>query len=87
MLTSFKRIALAASLCMSGSAATAAVGTLYDCTVTSPGAQGWIAPRIIIGVEQSETSAMVIDGIIQQVVEAPIIASVSPRDEKSIRVR
>lgn len=86
MLTSFKRIALAASLCIAGSTAMAGMGTLYDCTLTSPGAQGWIAPRIIIGVEESETSAMVIDSIIQRLIDAPIIASVSPRDAKSIRV-
>ena len=87
MLNSFKRAALAAILCMSASVGAASTGTVYDCAIKSPGAQGWIAPRIMIGVEETEKSAMVIDGIIQNVVKAPIIASVSRRDDTSIRVK
>jgi len=70
-----------------GRPALAAEGIVYDCDMSAPGGRGWISPRIMIGIESTETRAMVIDGIIHHVNdELPMLADVEPRSANSTRV-
>ncbi len=70
---------------MSFSFSAQAAGKLYDCEINDFGT-GWMGPRMIISVDESEQTAMVFDGIIAEVVEVPVPAQVSRRSESSLRL-
>lgn len=64
----------------------AAAEQVYECQLKAHSRFGWIAPVLLIVVDEKTKAAAVFDGIIKSVVGEPITARYSPRDKNSFKL-
>ncbi len=69
-----------------GLPAVAMADQLYKCEMTAHSRYGWIAPVVLLALDDQARSAMVFDGIIKEAMGKPIPARVSRRDAKSLKL-
>lgn len=62
-------------------AAPATAGLLYDCTMKTKQANGWVSPRIVVVVDDAG-KVQVIDGVILQFIEKPLAVKATQRGDK-----
>ncbi|NDW47690.1 hypothetical protein [Ruegeria sp. PrR005] len=80
------RLCLLAQACALMFAGAAAAGQVYDCQVTPKSRDGWIAPRLIIDLDEALGTAVVADGLIMEVIKKPVQAQLSKRGKGSVRL-
>ena len=79
--------AFAAGFFLSLAGAASAQVTHYDCQVKSSSSGGFIAERLVIGVDSESGRARVIDGVVNFVYEAPVDAKLTQRTRGNIGVQ
>lgn len=58
----------------------------YDCDVKPHTGKGWIPPRVIIELSDNFESALVLDGLIQEIYGHPLSAKVTRRSDTSLQI-
>ena len=77
----------AAGFFLSLAGAASAQVTHYDCQVKSSSSGGFIAERLVIGVDSESGRARVIDGVVNFVYKAPVDAKLTQRKHGNFRVQ
>ncbi len=65
---------------------TAASARVYECELTGHSPAGWIPSKLLLSVDEEIEAAMVLDGMIQELVGAPVPAEFKRRDKTSIKL-
>ena len=71
---------------MSLAGAASAAETVYDCNASFHTSNGFIAPRVILFIDEAKGTARVLDGVVQGVIGEPLEAKLSKSSSKVNRL-